>query len=199
LFETDRSRLELSLAAGAPTRSRDDPAREGMDDLAPTLEFGPTLELGLQRGATWKLELRLPVRAVFTLERHPRAIGWTTTPNMTLDRRVGAWNLGLSGGPIWNTQRYNGYVYDVGPQDATAQRPAYRAAGGFAGWQATAGLSRRFERHWVGAFLRFDDVGGAAFAASPLVRRDHNVSFGVAWAWVPWRSTQRVHVPDDAL
>ena len=198
LMKTERSRLELSLSAGPPTRSEDDPAREGMDDLAPTVEFGPTLELGLQRGPGWTLELRLPVRAVFTLERHPKAIGWTATPNLNLDRRLGDWNLGLSAGPIWNSRRLNDYVYGVPASAATPQRAAYRASGGFAGWQGTLGLSRRFEQHWVGAFVRLDDVSGAAFADSPLVRRDRHLGVGVAWAWVPWRSAQRVHVPDDA-
>jgi outer membrane scaffolding protein for murein synthesis (MipA/OmpV family) len=196
LIRTDRSRLELSLSAGPPTRSEDDPAREGMQDLAPTLEFGPTLEVDLRRGPGWALELRLPLRAVFTLERHPRAIGWTTTPNLNLDRRLGEWNLGLSGGPLWNSRRLDGYAYDVPAAAATPQRPAYRAGGGFAGWQGTLGLSRRFEQHWVGAFVRFDDVSGASFADSPLVRRERHLGFGVAWAWVPWRSGQRVHVPD---
>src|SRR6266568_3550534 len=36
LFESDRVDFDLSLAASAPVRSRDDDARQGMADLKPT-------------------------------------------------------------------------------------------------------------------------------------------------------------------
>ena len=63
---------------------------------------------------------------------------------------------------------------------ATADRPAYAAGGGFAGMQYVVGVSKRYPKHWVGAFLRYDNLSGARFADSPLVRTRNYVAAGVA-------------------
>lgn len=192
LLESERVDFDLSVAASAPADSGDDPARRGMPDLAPTVEFGPNLNFTAARGAAWKLDLRLPVRAVFTLGSDARGIGWTAGPVLNLDLELHGWNLGLQGGPLWGSRAYHANFYDVAPAYATAQRPAYRAAAGGAGWRATLGLSRRFERLWVGGFVRADSVAGAAFEASPLVKKRDNLSFGVALSWVLLTSEARV-------
>jgi hypothetical protein len=57
-------------------------------------------------------------------------------------------------------------------------------------------MSRRFDVHWVGLFVRFDSVAGASFADSPLVGRRDNVAFGIAWAWSLLQSEKRVPDPD---
>ena len=101
LFESDRVDLDLSVAVSAPTRSRDNDARRGMTDLAPTFELGPNLNWTVARDRHWKLDLRLPVRAVATLESNPKMIGWSATPNLNLDVADWAgWNLGFKAGPL---------------------------------------------------------------------------------------------------
>lgn len=195
LAESDRYDLDLSVAASPPARSRDNRAREGMPDLDPTFEFGPNLNLTLARGGAWKLDLRLPVRAVFTVGGDARAIGATASPVLNLDLRHRGWNLGLQGGPLWASRAYHAHFYDVDVAYAVPGRPAYRAPGGGAGWRFTVGASRRFEQVWVGGFVRADSVAGAVFDASPLVRRRDNLSFGVALSWV--LATSDEHVPDD--
>ena len=67
-----------------------------------------------------------------------------------------------------------------------------RARGGYAGWQATAGVSRRVGRLWMGAFVRHDSVAGAAFAGSPLVTARSHTALGVAMSWVFAVSDARV-------
>lgn len=197
LFESERVHFDLSVGAGAPTRSRDSNAREGMSDLAPTVELGPNLNLGLARGAGWKLDFRAPLRAAITVESNPRGIGWTATPNLNLDlTRWQGWNLGLQAGAVFGSRRYNGYYYDVAPAEATAQRAAYRAGSGFGGTQLTAALSRRFENQWVGMFVRYDSLQGATFADSPLVRQRSNFSVGIALSWVLARSQRSVAVDE---
>ena len=184
LFDGDRLDFDFSVAASAPTKSRDDAAREGMPDLAPTIEIGPKLNLNLARGGGWKLDLRVPLRAVVTLESRPQHIGWTAAPVLNLDFAVPALDLGLQAGPLWGDRRLHAHYYDVAPALATAARPAYRAPGGDAGWQLTAGASRRVGRLWMGAFARADSVAGAAFEPSPLVRSRHQLALGVAVSWV---------------
>lgn len=195
LIESQRVDLDLSLAAGAPTKSRDNRARSGMPDLAPTIEFGPNLNLTLAEGSSWKLQARLPVRAVFTLQSRPKSVGFTTSPVLNLDLRVQGWNLGLQGGPLAATRRQHAYFYSVDPAFATAARPAYAAPGGAAGWRFTVSASRRFADLWLGAFVRADSLSGARFDDSPLVKRRQHAAAGLALSWVFARSSR--HVADQ--
>jgi outer membrane scaffolding protein for murein synthesis (MipA/OmpV family) len=196
LFESDRVDFDISLAASAPADSRDDPAREGMPDLAPTLEIGPKLNVNLARTDTWKVDFRMPLRYGITLQRSSRSIGWSLTPVLNLDWRPRWVDVGVQAGPLWGDRRQHAYFYDVAPEYATAGRPAYRAGGGYAGWQATLGLSRRWGDFWFGAYARMDSVAGAVFEASPLVTSRRNWSYGFATAWVFAASPQRVSVED---
>ncbi len=192
LLDTENLDFDLSLAATAPTKSRDDPARRGMPDLAPTLEFGPNLNLTLARGADWKAELRVPVRAVFTVQSSPRAIGATVSPALNLDLVAAGWDLGVQGGPLAATKAYHAYFYDVAPAYANDERPAYSADGGAAGWRLGTSASRRLGSWWLGGFVRADSLAGAVFEASPLVRQRHNLSFGVAASWIFMASSEHV-------
>jgi len=44
--------------------------------------------------------------------------------------------------------------------------------------------SSRFPGFWVGAFARYDNLSGAAFEDSPLVRKKSSFMAGVGIAWV---------------
>jgi len=201
LIKSDRIDVDLSVTAAAPANSKDNEARRGMADLPPSVELGPNLQvrlanLGGARDA--RLDLRLPLRGAFTLERSPQGIGFTSTPNLNLDlsNLAGGWRLGLLTGPVFADRRYHQHYYGVAPADATPQRPAYEARAGYGGWQALAAASRRFGNTWVGAFLRLDDLHGAVFESSPLVRRDYAVAGGVAVAWVFAQSGRIVQSED---
>ena len=195
LMESDRLDFDISFAISPPTRSRDNVARSGMPDLAATIEAGPNMNLMLARGAAWKLQFRLPVRAVVTLASNPRTVGWTASPVLNLDLDVKDGNLGLQFGPLAATRAHHAYYYDVAPAYATVGRPAYDAPGGGAGWGFTAGGSRRFGKLWVAGFVRASSVAGAAFEPSPLVRQRENLSYGVALSWV--FAASATQVPDD--
>lgn len=195
LFDSQRVDLDLSLAASAPTRSRDNRARSGMPDLAPTIEFGPNLNVTLAEGSTWKVQARIPLRAVFTLRSDPKGLGYSTSPVLNLDLRVQGWNLGLQGGPLAATQRQHAYYYSVDPAYVTAARPLYNASGGAAGWRLTMGASRRIGDFWLGGFVRADSLTGARFDDSPLVTRRHHLAAGLALSWVFARSSR--HVADQ--
>ena len=196
LFNSERVDFDLSLAASAPTRSSDNRARAGMADLPPTLEFGPNLNLTLARSRNWKLDLRLPVRGVFTVERHAHSAGISASPNLNLDLRLADWNLGLQAGPQWGDRRRHAFFYDVTAADANATRPAYSAGGGWGGWTGTLALSRRTASMWTGLYVRGDSLSGARFANSPLVTARHTWSAGLAMAWVLKSSEQRVPAGD---
>lgn len=192
LVDGDRFDFDLSLGASPPTKSNDNKAREGMPDLAPTFELGPKLNLRLARGDGWKLDLRVPVRAVITLQSQPKVIGWNLEPVLNADVETGGYNIGVQAGPLWGDRRLHGTLYGVDPAFATTTRPAYAAPGGYAGWQATAGFSRRFGRLWMGGYVRTDSVAGAAFEDSPLVKSRHNTALGFALSWIFAVSDERV-------
>jgi hypothetical protein len=201
LFEGRRLTVDVSLGASVPTKSQAEGARSGMPDLAGTFEIGPSfiVELWQSGDRKFKLDLRMPVREAITLERSPRAIGLTFSPNLNLDigGLPGRGNLGLLAGPLFADHRYHAYFYSVAPEFATATRPAYDAPGGYAGWRATAAFSRRFGTSaWFGAFVRYDNLHGAVFASSPLVRRESTVTAGFGLSWIFATSSQRVKADD---
>jgi outer membrane protein len=200
LFNQDRFELNLSFDATTPVRS--DRERSGMPDLKSTVELGPSFDVHLMRSddRRVKLDLRMPVRAAMTVETSPKIIGWTFTPRLALDIRgplgFEGWNLGLLTGPLFADRRYHNYFYTVAPQYATAARPAYQADGGYAGTQFITALSKRFPKFWVGAYVRYDTLADAAFAASPLVQRKSYLVGGIGFSWIISKSSQMVEVPD---
>jgi len=200
LFSGRRVVVDVSLGASVPTKSKDDAARRGMPDLAGTFEIGPNLVVELWEASNrkMKVELRMPVREAITLERSPRAIGLTFSPNLNLDISglPGKGNLGFLAGPLFADQRYHQYFYGVAPEFAAAGRPAYEAPGGYAGWRATTAFSRRYDNVWVGAFVRYDNLHGAVFAPSPLVRKETTVTAGFGISWIFATSSQRVLTDD---
>ena len=192
LFDSERAKVDLSVAASRPARSRDNTARAGMPDLPGTAEIGPNLNLVMARNVAqrWKLELRLPLRAAFSVQRSPAFVGATFSPNLNLDlggaggSGSGAWNLGLLTGPLFADRAYNRRFYAVDPAYANATRPAYQAHGGYAGWQALAATSRRIGNTWYGGFLRYDNLRGTAFDDSPLLRQRSALTFGLGVSWI---------------
>jgi outer membrane scaffolding protein for murein synthesis (MipA/OmpV family) len=192
LLDGNRLDFDLSVSVSAPVRSTDNHARTGMADLPATLEIGPNLNAVLARGAGWKLDLRLPVHAAFTVQRHARQAGWTASPVLNLDTDAGPWHLGLQGGPRWGSLAHHALFYGVDAADATADRPAYAARSGNAGWRITAAASRRWGDCWLGAFVMADSLAGAVFETSPLVRQRQTYAAGFALSWVLKVSDERV-------
>ncbi|WHZ10537.1 MAG: hypothetical protein OJF60_000976 [Burkholderiaceae bacterium] len=181
LFNSTRVELSISASLSPPVNS-DVPERSGMPDLNPTVELGPQLDIILLDGKVEpvNLRLRLPVRQAITVERSPRSVGIVFSPNLNLDVPLRGWNLGMVTGPIFADRRQHAYFYDVAPQYATPVRPAYQSAGGYSGSQMLLSLSKKMDRLWFGAYLRYDDLHGAAFAGSPLVASKHYLTGGVA-------------------
>jgi len=201
LLNWEQAEVNLSLSATPPVRSKNNRAREGMSDLKPMVELGPTLDIHLWRGdgRRFRLDVRTPVRAAFTVESHPRDAGVNLSPTLNFDvDGIGGkpWQLGMLAGPIFATRRQHRYYYGVSESDARPDRPAFDAHGGYAGLQFLVALSRRFEKAWFGAYARYDTLHGAVFEDSPLVRRNFYVSAGFAIAWIPLQSSRMIERDD---
>ena len=184
LISLERVRLELSVAAGPLARSDDNEARRDMPDIDPAVEIGPSLEIYLTRDRAWQLQL--PWRAVVATDlSHVEDIGWVFAPSLNyVTRNNSGWGGGIAVGPLYASEKYHDYYYEVPPAFTTATRPAYDAAGGYSGSRLTFTASRRFPDFWVGAFARYDRLSGAAFEDSPLVKKNSSFMAGVGIAWV---------------
>src|ERR1700732_4861292 len=194
--------LEINLSFNLTTPVRNDRERSGMPDLRSTVELGPSFDFHLFRsdGGKVKLDLRMPLRAAATVESSPRIIGWTFSPRFNVDLKdpfgLPGWNLGLLAGPLFADRRYHDYFYSVAPQFATATRPQFQAEGGYAGTQTLVAFSKRYPKLWVGAYMRYDTLAGAAFVDSPLVQRKSYWTGGFGFAWMIRKSTQLVEILD---
>lgn len=200
-FESDKVELDFSANASIPVKSENNQARQGMPNLDPTLQLGPTLNFTLYHQDPSKLQLRLPVRAVIATDlTHAQGAGFVFEPQAVLDVNrlsfASGWRFGIAAGPMFADRRYNAYYYDVAPQFATAQRPAYQAPAGYAGAQVLLSTSRRYRDWWVGAFVRYQSLEGAVFRDSPLVKQRYAVSGGLGFAWVFARSGKLVEADE---
>jgi outer membrane scaffolding protein for murein synthesis (MipA/OmpV family) len=201
-FDSDFVDLTISMAISPPASSNEIKARTGMSDLQGTFEIGPQVDLTFWRSENRArfVKLLMPLRAAITVEGSPQSVGWVFHPKLNMDITdlpgMPGWNLGLLAGPVFGNQRQNAYYYSVASQYATVGRPAYEASSGYAGMQYTMGFSKRFPKFWVGTFLRYDNLSGATFEDSPLVRQKDYFAGGVAITWVLGESSTRVQVND---
>ncbi|MFH1603183.1 MAG: MipA/OmpV family protein, partial [Pseudomonadota bacterium] len=91
----------------------------------------------------------------------------------------------------------NAYFYSVLPQYAQPNRGAYDARGGYSGMQYLASLSRRYGSAWIGAYVRRDDLRGAVFERSPLVKSSSYVSAGFAVTWTIGQSSEMIDIEEN--
>jgi MipA family protein len=201
-FNGKVAELNISVNATIPVQSNHDRARRGMPNLRSTFEIGPSLDLHLWHSPSerTRLDVVLPLRAPVTVEASPQFIGWNFSPRLNLDLRdvagFNGWNFGVGVGPMFAARKYHQYFYSVSPQFATPERPAYQAQGGYSGAQLLTALSKRFANYWVGAYMRYDALQGAAFEDSPLVKQKHYLAGGIGVAWMIRQSTRMVEADE---
>lgn len=194
LFQSDRVHLNISADGGVPVESGSNTARRDMPDLDPTFQIGPKLEVCLVSDckADYIVQFRLPVRGVVAAATdfsHYKGIGIVAHPQLNFDFKnlpAPGWIFGFSFGPIFATQEYHEYYYGVPDYHAIPGfRPAYRAKGGYSGSQLVVAITKRFQHIWLGAFVSYDELSGAVFDNSPLMRTKQSfmAGFGIAWVF----------------
>lgn len=202
LFRSDRVHLNISADGGVPVKSDHNTARSGMPDLDPTFQIGPKLEICLVSdcSADTVVYFRLPVRAVVAAATdlsHVKGIGIVTQPQINVDFKnfpARGWIYGFAFGPIFATQEYHEYYYGVQDYQAVPGfRPAYRAKGGYSGSQLVMAVTKRFDHIWFGVFASYDELSGAVFDNSPLMRTKQSfmAGFGIAWVFAKSKTLVR--------
>jgi len=192
LFESERVQLNISADLGVPVRSGKNSARTGMPNLDSAGQIGPALEVCLfsKCDADRVVQFRLPVRAVVATDLSRfSGIGFVANPQLSFDFKNigpgGGWNFGFALGPVFATEQYHDYYYQVSPQYAIPNvRPSYDAKSGYGGSLLVLAVSKRFDHVWFGAFARYDELTNAVFADSPLIKSRHSIMAGFGFAWV---------------
>lgn len=184
-YNSDDVKFDISTAFALPVDSDDNRARTGMTNLNAVVEIGPRIQFSLYQSKNKNLRLRfaLPLREAFELGQ-VKDIGWVFSPYLQIRYFNSGWETAASVGPMWASEEYHDYFYEVAPQYATANRTEYKARAGYSGSRLTLTTSKRFDDIFFGVFARYDDLDGATFIDSPLVKQKNSFMIGVALSWV---------------
>jgi outer membrane protein len=199
LFETNRVRLDFSLAGNIPVPKSDDSARAGMPSLDPLGEIGPELEINLWESSTGvnSIWFNIPYRLVFSVGNPLIDFqGWSFSPYINFESKMRQFNAltkySLSFGPIFADNKYHDYFYKVESQYVTPDRSEYNAESGYSGSRITLSMTRNTRKYFFGMFARYDNLENAIFTDSPLVETNHYFIFGVAFSWIFFSSSTTV-------
>jgi MipA family protein len=199
LFKTDSLELDVSVSGSIPVSSTSNSARAGMPGLKATLEVGPLLIASLWRSEdkNTAITARVPFRGVMRSDFN--GAGFVFQPQLAYDVRNFAgtgWVAGIRGGPVFQSGAYADYFYGVPQAYSTATRPSYQGKSGYGGFNVLVGGSKRYGNTWVGAFAKYDNLSGASFEDSPLVRKKQFVTVGLAVSWIFTQSSTMVQADD---
>lgn len=181
LLERERFQLSMSFIFLFPTDSDKIDIRQGMPDLDWTLQLGPEVRIELFHHAFHTMYLRLPLRFVATTDFSHRFdyLDWNFSPGL---RNV--FDLGDEYGEFvtrlevdFASEKYNDMFFEVAPQYATANRPAFDAKEGMLEYIVGVNYSYYNMFPWTvfagaNAYLLHDSEN----RLSPLVRKKANYS-----------------------
>ena len=93
---------------------------------------------------------------------------------------------------------FNDYFYEVGPEDVRPDRPLFNPDGGYAGFSVGVSMAKQLtDSLRLGIYGRWDNIDGAAFDDSPLVRQENNFFFGTVLTWRIYSSDRMVSVSSE--
>jgi outer membrane scaffolding protein for murein synthesis (MipA/OmpV family) len=198
-FATDRLDTSVSLSGNPPVNDGVD-ARRGMPDLGPVGEIGPALKWYFHdRRARQGLCLQFAARPAASIddgEVHYRGLHGGVNLIFNGERRQAGLRYGANLGVDLADAEYNQYFYGVSPEYSSPDRPAYAASAGYGGFGcSTYVVFPIADSISAGIYARWDNLHGAVFEDSPLVRTENNITLGAMLVWelaksqrtVPWR------------
>ncbi len=173
--------LDFSFSGGFPADSQDNAARQGMPDLDWLFELGTQLRVYLFTESYLRMQMRLPVRAVFSTDlRDTSHEGFTFSPEL---------RWAFPGFPFSNqifnftlthenaTSELHRYFYNVPQEYVSAERPFYSSERGHIGVSYGLSLITRWKSLALFTGFRFTDYKKAENRDSPLHTTDYNRSY----------------------
>lgn len=205
-YDSDYFETNISLY-GNPPVSSDNKAREGMSGLDAIFEVGPAIKwYMLGRHPMDSLYLRLALRAAYSL-------GFDHGMNISYQGLRSGLNLiyfnqssfekydlsyGLNAGIDFSNSQLNSYFYDVPREDVRPGRPHYKSDTGYSGFSLAGTLQKKLTDNLsLGFYSRWDNISGAVYDDSPLVKRDNNFIVGTALIWKIAESKKMVSFDDQ--
>lgn len=205
LAETPRYWLDVSGGGWLPVSAGNDTARVGMPKLHLTLQAGPRINYLAAATPNSDTLLRLAARAVWSAGAFNDIThrGYVLEPAVRLSLRPwgreGRLSFSTTLSALLGDAEHNGYFYDVDPQYAKADRPAFRSGAGPVSY--ALGLSASWkvtEQVHVGLYVRATTLNGTVVGDSPLVQDETTYAFGAGFNWVFWESKRKVALPVPA-
>ena len=191
----DRLEFDLSFGGSLNADSDKNTLRQGLPDLDFLAEIGPQLTWRAWQEKDRSVTVNLPMRASISLgDGGVQSQGFVLNPRVTYRDRVfiGGTTLSLGVGPIFASERLMDYFYEVRPQYALRDRPAYNATSGYLGTEVSVGITRVLTpqvRLFTGAQIGI--FSGATNRGSTLLARETNWNFAFGLAWSIWESDRR--------
>jgi hypothetical protein len=189
--------VELQFSGGGSLASQSSSGgpRAGMPNLDYLLELGPNLKIvAAQPTKTSQLVIDLPVRGVFSTNFDSRFAwrGVVFAPQIGLEDHSlfgSSWGGQVRVGTEFASARLQQYYYQVDPQYAEPDRPAYAAHGGYLGSNLQLAIFRPVTPNFhVYAGGRLNFYQGARNEDSPLFKADTGYSAFAGFAWSIWQS-----------
>jgi outer membrane protein len=195
IFRRDRIKLDLDFGLNLPVDSEDIDVREDMPDLDLLLEVGPELEFQFVENLPGDFFLALQTRAALSfdgLDTTWRGMVYSTEFKYVLPFNRDKTKVNMRLTPEIASNDYMDFFYGVAPEFATANRPTYKASGGYLGTRLrfTIGheISKKFE---IRTGVRVGFYQGAKNEDSPLFTADNTGEVFFAFLWKFWESKRR--------
>jgi outer membrane scaffolding protein for murein synthesis (MipA/OmpV family) len=198
-LKTDTFEINLSIGGSLPANSEDVNARRGMPDLETMVEFGPGLlaTLWKSRGIqNYKLGLNVPLRAAFAVDffsAKEKGIVFNPLLYFITENLVGKRVFTFTSiSSVVASHKFQKVFYQVDPQFALFDRPAYAAESGYLGTTVAQGFSKLLFGQ-VNTFLgvTWQNLRGAANRNSPLFKKKDNFSAAIGFVWWFYESEAR--------
>lgn len=196
-FRNPNYEFDVSLSGSFPSDSDQNDARRGMPDLDFLLEVGPRLRIRLaDLTARSRLSLELPVRAVLSVDLSKIGYrGIVFNPRLAyshrdLFKRGASFKATL--GPVFATDPFMDYFYEVEPRFVTPTREAFSADAGYLGTKLSLAVRLPLGRR-VRLFtaVQLSYFAGATNEDSPLFRDQANIGVGVGMIWSIFQSKRQ--------
>ncbi|MBN1831287.1 MAG: MipA/OmpV family protein [Deltaproteobacteria bacterium] len=189
-------KFETSISLwGNPPVSDENEARQGMPELDAIGEIGPAFRYYFYRHG-WEdhLYLQAAWRTAFSfgfnggLDIDMDYQGWHSSVDLSYHKKtlIGDRKLSIyvKGGLHFADSRYNKYFYGVPSQYADSHREPYEADGGYAGFSVSGSLFREMTpKLSIGCYIRWNNLDGAVFEDSALVKEKNNYAVGALVVW----------------
>ncbi|MEI4551859.1 MipA/OmpV family protein [Pseudoalteromonas spongiae] len=183
--------ISVSAGGAIAVSSKDNRAREGMDDLAWVGEIGPSYQYFSFGNPTSDDYLYISpfIRKAYAFDGGDiDDIGSVYGVMLEAGRQIyqdGQHQVNLTGrfSTRFGSHAYNSYFYHVAEQFQTIDRLSFDADAGYLASVFSLGLTYDNDWLWAGGFLRYYNYSHSANQQSPLLRDNHNVALGFGFAW----------------